>query len=101
MYYVAFFCFLVCVVPRKTHRVNPRISGLRAGCPVLFIIDSIFLCSLRLPFDFTQLNKVGLLFNAKKKNNNLDLYIWDIIMYKIIWDSPKVFWVASIRINNN
>ena len=28
--------------------------------------------------------------------NNLDLYIWDVIMYKIIWDSPKVFWVASI-----
>ena len=26
----------------------------------------------------------------------LDLYIWDVIMYKIIWDSPKVFWAACI-----
>ena len=27
----------------------------------------------------------------------LDLYIWDVIMYKIIWDLPKVFWVACIE----
>src|ERR1051325_12254022 len=28
--------------------------------------------------------------------NNLDLYIWDAIMYKIIWPPPKVFLAACI-----
>ena len=29
--------------------------------------------------------------------NNLDLYIWDAIMYKIIWPPPKVFLAACIH----
>ena len=28
--------------------------------------------------------------------NNLNLYIWDAIMYKIIWPPPKVFLTACI-----
>ncbi len=43
-------------------------------------------------------NYFGMYILIWNVQNNLDLYIWDAIMYKIIWPPPKVFLAACIAV---